>query len=392
MKEKPTGTVAFIHLAHLKHNIALVRRRVGPERKICLPVKADAYGHGMLPIARASLEYGCDCLSVARTGELEELRRGGVDGRVLVMGHVPREELGRLIQLKGEPFAGSLEYIETLEEAHGGAASDPVGVHLKVDTGMGRIGCPPREALGLARRIIASDRLALKGLCTHFPVSDETDASSLGFTRRQTAVLEELAREIRRLAGCPPFLVHGANSGALALHESAYFDMIRPGILLYGYEPVPTEPMGLLPLMEFSSEIVFLKRISSGETISYGRTWRAERETWIGTIPAGYGDGYSRLLSNRGRVFSGGRVYPVAGRVCMDQIMVDLGPGDESGPAAGLGDRVTLFGPPPCPFSAADIAREMGTIPYEVCCLISTRVERKYLGDSPCLPDRNGLQ
>jgi alanine racemase len=368
---------ALIHLDNLKHNINLVRTLIGPHRKICLPVKAKAYGHGMIPIAKTAREMGCEYLSVARTSEAQELRDAGIEGPVMVMSQVPHKELDQLLSLNVELFAGSAEYIDALEKAAGSRqkGSPEVQVHLKADTGMGRIGCPPQNTVELAQKILESPYLELRGLCTHFSVSDETDRDSLNFTRMQIETLARLGREIKDLPSCNgDFLIHGANSGAVAQHEESYFDMVRPGILLYGYEPVPTAPLGVKPLMELESELVFIKKVKPGETLSYGRTWKADRETWIGTIPLGYGDGYSRLLSNRGEVWIKGKTYPVAGRICMDQFMVDLGP-DYQGKT---GDRVTLFGPAPCPFSAAHIATLMGTISYEVCCLITERVPRIY--------------
>ncbi len=377
-----TGTAALIHLDNLKHNLETVRRLVGRERRICMPVKANAYGHGMVPVARAALEYGCDCLAIARTEEGLILRREGLTCPILIMGHAPEEELADLVAGKLEPYGGSPAYLEALERAADRVLppGEMVSVHLKVDTGMGRIGY-----------IFASPRLRLAGVCTHFPASDTDDPGDRAFTEGQLAALTEAARMIRTLPGAGengPFLVHGANSGAVAQHGESCLDMVRPGIMLYGYEPLPQSPVGVRPLMELSARLVFAKRVPPGQTVSYGRTWRAERETWIGTVSVGYADGYNRLLSNRGKVMINGRIYPVAGRVCMDQIMVDLGPELRE----KVGDRVILFGPPPCPFSAADIAEELNTISYEVCCLITARVKRIYLSEGkPCIIGKEGI-
>ena len=372
-----TGTRAIIHLENLRHNIDIIRQRIGSERKICLPVKANAYGHGMIPVARAALKYGCDYLAVARTSEGRELREAGISGPVLMMGHAPSEELAELAELGLQPYAGSADYLDALDKAARAVLPEEkkLPIHLKIDTGMGRIGCRPEEAVTLARQIFSSERLILAGICTHFPVSDSTDDREIQFTRDQTAALNKAADAIRSLPEAPEdFLVHGANSGALVQHMDSFMDMVRPGIILYGYEPFPGNPLGVLPLMELTSELVFLKKILPGESVSYGRTWRAAKETWIGTVAIGYGDGYSRHLSNRGSVMIKENTYPVIGRICMDQIMVDLG----AECRVSLGDRVTLFGPPPCPFSAAAIAEQLDTISYEVCCLITGRVPRVY--------------
>jgi alanine racemase len=374
-----TGALALIHLENLRHNIETVRRLTGGSR-ICMPVKANAYGHGMLPVARAALEYGCHSLAIARTGEGRALRDAGITCPILIMGHAPEEELDELARLNLEPYAGSPVYLKALNEAAERALppGQLIPVHLKIDTGMGRIGCSPEEAPDMARLIFASPRLRLAGVCTHYPVSDSGAEEDREFTGVQTEVLKITAARIKALPeakGNGPVLVHGANSGAVVQHRDSALDMVRPGIMLYGYEPLPATAVGVRPLMELSSELVFIKKILPGQTVSYGRTWTADRETWVGTVAIGYADGYNRLLSNRGRAMISGRVYPVIGRVCMDQIMVDLGPELRE----ELGDRVTLFGPEPCPFSAAHVADQLDTISYEVCCLITARVKREYV-------------
>jgi len=374
-----TGALALIHLENLRHNIETVRRLTGVSR-ICMPVKANAYGHGMLPIARAALEYGCHSLAIARTGEGRALREAGITCPILIMGHAPAEELEELARLELEPYAGSPAYLKALSEA--GVKALPPGqqipVHLKIDTGMGRIGCSPEDAPDMARLIFSLPRLRLAGVCTHYPVSDSGAEEDREFTGVQTEVLKITAARIKALSEAKdngPFLVHGANSGAVVQHRDSALDMVRPGIMLYGYEPLPETVVGVRPLMELSSELVFIKKILPGQTVSYGRTWTADRETWVGTVAIGYADGYNRRLSNRGRTMISGRVYPVIGRVCMDQIMVDLGQELQE----ELGSRVTLFGPEPCPFSAAHVAEQLDTISYEVCCLITSRVKREYV-------------
>jgi alanine racemase len=364
------ATRALIHLAHLRHNILIIRKLAGSDCKICLPVKANAYGHGAVSIARAAEEYGVDYLAVAAVSEGEKLRAGGVKSPILLLNHVLPEEIPELLAAKLVPVAASAEYIELLSrQADRHDATLPV--HLKVDTGMGRIGCPPAEALLLARRIHNDEKLDLVGLCTHFPSADSTEPADREFTRRQNTLLVDLAEQLKS-EGINPGCVHAANSGALATLPESFQGMVRPGLALYGYEPVPSEPLGLRPVMEFETRIVFIKKVEAGQSVSYGRTWTAPSDTVIATLPVGYGDGYNRLLSNKGKVLVKGKLYPVVGRVCMDMCMIDLGP--DSG--VELYDKAVLFGPDPAGWSAVHIAEAIGTIPYEVTCWISFRVPR----------------
>jgi alanine racemase len=213
----------------------------------------------------------------------------------------------------------------------------------------------------------------MEGVATHFPAADGSDPA---YTEEQIRVFTETVGAIRGRGIDPPF-IHAANSGGITGHPASLFTMVRPGIMLYGYPPAPEQKakLGLLPVMEFESKLVMIKRLPAGSYISYGLTYKTPRETCIGTVAAGYGDGYCRLLSNKARVLIRGALYPVAGRVCMDQFMVDLGP------AADIPryTAVSLFGPDPAGPDAADLAEIIGTIPYEVTCAVSARVPRIYL-------------
>ncbi|HEQ71966.1 MAG TPA: alanine racemase [Spirochaetia bacterium] len=368
------ATKAIIHLGNLRRNIRTVRTRVGDKVRICMAVKANAYGHGAVTIARTALSEGVYALGVATVGEGIELREVGLTARILLLSLPSPAEFSDLIRHDLSPFVADETTITLLEK---GAAQRQkrVPVHLKVDTGMGRIGCRPDEAPRLAARIHASSGLTLAGVATHFPVSDRLDSP---FTEEQIERFGSLVAAITR-NGIDIPLVHAANSGAIISHPRSSFDMVRPGIMLYGYAP-SSEQAGLVPLspvMELVTEISFIKRVPAGTGISYGLTFTTDRETCIATLPVGYGDGYSRLLSNRGHVLIRGRSYPVVGRVCMDQTMVDLGPH----PQAAIGDTVVLFGPEPGALDAAGIAALMGTIPYEVTCLVTGRVPRVFMDD-----------
>jgi alanine racemase len=368
------ATRALIHLDYLRDNIALVRKKTGVS--VCVPVKADAYGHGALTIAEAALAAGARYLAVATVTEAEELREGGISAPILLLSIPIPEEIPRIIDADLEALAGDADYIDALAEA-ARKARRKSAVHLKVDTGMGRIGCRPEEAGALAARI-ASHGLFLAGTATHLAVSDSTREEDRAFTALQLDRFRTVLDEIRAL-GMDPGIVHAANTGAVTFHKDAWFDMVRPGILLYGYAPPDAggkPSMPVKPLMELESRIVFIKKVKKGESVSYGRIWNAPEDTFVGTIPAGYADGVPRLLSGNWNVHvdSQAGLAPLVGRVCMDQCMVDLGPS----PSASRWDRVVIFGGP-AP-DAGVLASRIGTIPYEICCNINKRVPRVYSG------------
>ncbi len=344
---------------------------IKPETMICAAVKADGYGHGAVEVSRTALAAGVDCLGIAVAGEGRELREAGISAPILVFSHLSPGEIDSACRWSLEPFAGSLVYIKELERA---ARKRKVilDLHLKIDTGMGRIGCSPGEATELARYIENSPFLHLKGTCTHFPVSDSIKTEDMDFTAGQITLFNKTIDDIRT-NGLNPGIIHAANSGAITAWPEAHYDMVRPGIILYGYYPdaFMKKPAEFKPVMQLETTLTFIKKIEKGTAVSYGRTWLAEKETIIGTIAVGYADGYSRLLSNRGEVFIKGKRFPLAGRICMDQTMIDLG--DDNGIA--LNETVILFGPEEAP-TAEEIGLITKTIPYEVTCSISRRVPR----------------
>ena len=369
------ATRAYIHLDSLASNLAAVRRAVPPGTLVCAAVKADAYGHGAIRVAAALRNAGVEYLGVATPFEGLELREAGDEGGIILYGPTVPEEVPVTVAAGLEPMATNPEYVDALgaEAAVRPGPKKNLRVHLKVDTGMGRVGCRPEDAPRLAERIAASGSLELAGLATHFPVGDSDTEENLEFTRRQIAALKDVAAEIAA-AGIDPGIIHAANSGGVAFMPEAALDMVRPGIALYGYGPVPPGA-ALRPVMEMKTRITAVKKVRAGETVSYGRTWHADEDAWIATLPVGYADGYSRLLSNRARVLIGGRTHPVAGTVCMDQTMVRL---DAAG-GISLYDEATLFGPDPAGPDAEELAGIMGTISYEVTCGISRRVPRIYV-------------
>ncbi len=364
-------TQARIHLGHIRANLEAIRQAIGP-RKLLLAVKANAYGHGAVEVGRLAESCGVDWLGVATVPEGIQLRSGGISLPILKMSPTFPQEMDAAV-------AASITL--ALSDREGARALEAVcaaqvlrsRVHLKIETGMGRTGVPVSEAPNLARMIERDcPHLHLEGVFTHLPVSDELDGT---YTRAQTQVFQDAVGQVEAALGRQPELVHCANSGGVLGHPDSWMDLVRVGIMAYGSYPDDQTPrtVPLLPGLSFVTRVAFLKKVERGTTIGYGRTWTAEGSTWIATICCGYADGFNRLFSNRGRVLIGGRSYPVVGRVCMDQTMVDLGPATE----VRVGDEVILIGRSgDQEITAADWARALGTIPYEVTCQIGPRVER----------------
>lgn len=364
---------AIIHLDNLRHNLGLIRKIIGPNVRICAAVKADGYGHGAVEIARALVREGVTCLGVAAPSEGQELREAGITCPVIVYSLPVREELETVIRHDLTACVADKD-LAALYNATAAAFKKRVSVHLKVDTGMGRIGCRPSDAADTAVAIAGSEWLKLAGTFTHFPVSD---ARNPGPTLMQNDLFLRTLEDIRE-RGIDPGTVHAANSGGILCCPQTHHHMVRPGILLYGYYPSKEQERKLdfRPVMELTTQVVYIKKARPGETVSYGMTHTVTKETHIATIAAGYGDGYSRLLSGKAEVLIRGKRYPAVGRICMDQCMVDVG----TKPDVQIYDKAVLFGPDTAGPGAEELADIMGTIPYETTCGISRRVTRIYTG------------
>ncbi len=367
-------TIARTLLGNIEANLRGVRARVG-DRLVLAAVKANAYGHGAAAVAAMIERRGvADWLGVATVDEGRQLRKAGVTLPILKFSPTRGEaEIGRALASALTLSVVDEASVRETSRVAGMVGLTGVDVHLKVDTGMRRVGVEPARAPALAARI-ADEGLRLQGLFSHLPISDTPDGAA--FTRAQAKLFASTAAAVEAAAG-PVELKHLANSGGVLGHPETWFDMVRPGIMIYGSLPDPDaeRTVELRPGLELTTAVSFVKPVAAGETVGYGRTWTAPRDSWIATIPAGYGDGYSRLLSNRGRVLIGGNSYPIAGRVCMDQTMIDVGPD----PVAEVGDEVVLIGRRgDAEITVAEVADLMGTIPYEVTCLIAGRVTRDY--------------
>jgi alanine racemase len=363
-----------VHLQNIRSNILGIRKAVGLERKILIAVKANAYGHGAVEVSRMAQQIGVDWLGVATVPEAIELRDAGITLPILKFSPAFPEEMQAAVLHDITLTVCELENIRQLNQI---ASENKCisNVHLKVDTGMGRIGVIPEDAPELAHYIEKDcPNLRLEGIFTHLPVSDDSDFS---YTQSQVTFFKDIVHQIETEIGRKITLVHCANSGGVLAHPASWFDMVRPGIMIYGFYPGKETPRTIVlkPGLSFGTRVSFIKKITRGATVGYGRTWSAPEDTWIATIPAGYADGFNRLFSNRGRVLINGRSYPVVGRVCMDQSMVNLG----SNTDVRVGDEVVLIGHSrEQEITAYEWAEKLDTITYEVTCQINQRVPRLF--------------
>ena len=351
---------ARVDLGAIRHNCARLAGELRGGAALCAVVKADGYGHGAVPVARAALEGGATWLAVASAGEAAQLRAAGIQARLLVMGALTRDELGVALAADADVVAWREAW---LRDALG---DRPARVHVKLDTGMGRLGTrDPAEADAVAAA--AGERLA--GLMTHFATADEPGDAFFGEQLERFRAWA-LPHKRRR----DDLVLHAANSAATLRDPGSHFDMVRCGIAVYGMDPFHEDPAarGLRPALELRSYVADVKPCAPGESAGYGRRFIAERPTRIATVPIGYGDGVRRALTNAAEVVIGGRRYPLAGTVSMDNITVDVGPDGAVRP----GDGAVLIGEG---ILAEDLARTLQTINYEITCGITARVPRSYV-------------
>ena len=365
-------TVAVVDLGAIRFNLNQVIQKVKPAGVMAV-VKANAYGHGMAEVARTALDAGAAYLAVALVEEGIELREAGISDPTLVFGGFFPDQAEFFLRYDLDATLYSLANAKALAKA-AKLLRKPANVHIKIDTGMGRVGVPWEEASPFVQQVLQIPEIRIMGVYTHFATSDEKDKS---FANLQLQRFKVALKNIESLGFKIP-IKHAANSGAILDMPDAYFDMVRPGIMMYGYYPSfeTTESVSLRPAMSFLSKVLHVKEVEKGTTVSYGRQYTAPQKTTIATIPVGYADGYNRLLTNKGDVLINGRKYHIAGRVCMDQILVDVGPGGR----VKVGDEVVLFGrTEKGEVPVYDICRKLNTIPYEVTCWVSKRVPRIYM-------------
>ncbi len=363
--------LARIDLAAVKANCARLRQTLDSGAELCAVVKADGYGHGADACASAALAGGAERLAVATATEAAQIGRRFQHVPLLTMGALTPSEVDLALSA-GSEISVWREGFRDLLSSRARAQGRPARVHVKYDSGMGRLGNRDRdEVVELARASAADPNLELAGLWTHFATADEPESE---FFERQLASFSALVAELR--AEFPELTVHAANSAAVFREPRAHFDMARCGVAIYGLDPFQVDPAerGLTPALSLHSYVADVKRFAAGASAGYGRGWRAAVDTWVGVLPLGYGDGVRRGLSNNAEVLIGGRRYPLVGTVSMDNLTVDLGPSREVEP----GEEATLIGNQGDQrILAEEIAARLGTINYEVTCAISARVPRE---------------
>ncbi len=380
-------TKAVLYKDNLKYNLNQIRKYVNPNVKLCVAVKADGYGHDAILTARLAEEVGASYLAVATVDEGIELRDAGIKTGILLLSLCTPEEMSSLFKYKITPLVFSNEYINLLSNAANqfyGNDDTKFDVHLAVDTGMGRIGCYSYEAGEQAKLIETSMHLKLGGMCTHFALSDGLSEDAQAFTRAQFEDFKKAVENVK-VEGIDPGICSCGASAALLNNEEMHFDMVRPGIITYGYYPDEITKEYLLskhkdfdikPVLALETKVVAIRRFPKGKSASYGRTWIANEETDIAVLPIGYADGLLRRFSPGLTVTINGKNYPVRGRICMDQCMVEIG---KDNPDVKLWDKVVIFGPAESGAlnTAEDLAKIGKTISYEVLTALSKRVERK---------------
>ncbi len=366
-------TYVEIDIDAFSHNMSQIRSKVGNETKILAMLKADAYGHGLVKLTEEALKNGADMIGVGSVEEGVELREKGIFSPVLVMVGIFEDNVERVVSCNLSVVIYSYQIAEALSNT---AREKDVSVHIKVDTGMGRIGITPDEVVPFFRKIAGLKNISIQGILTHLAVAYEKDNR---FTDNQISIFKEIVNRLS-VEGFHIPLVHCFNSAAIINYQASHFNfnMVRPGIILYGSFPSYDLKGGLdlKPVMTWKTRIAQLKSVPRGRSLSYGRTYFAPRDSIIATMPIGYADGYSRFLSNRVKVIVKGKKVPQVGRICMDMCMIDV----TDVPDIKVGDEVILLGKGgEEEITSEEIAEIMGTISYEVYCRIDKRVPRVYV-------------
>ena len=375
---RPTRLV--IDLNALRHNARLTRQCVGA-RALCAVVKANAYGHGAVPVARALVAEGVQMLAVALVEEAEALRRAGIACPILVLGGDYRGAYAEVVRLRLVPMLGQLAEVRALADA-AAAAGRVQDVHVEIDTGMARLGASPEDAATLARAVADCAHLRLTGVMTHL---SHADVPAHPRTAEQLERLAQAYGEVRAI--CPTVqLQHVISSGALLTAPQAPHEVVRCGLSLYGIQPVAGRQIeGLRPVMQWATKPVAIRRLRPGQSVSYGARWTAARESLVATLPVGYADGYPRLFGNRAQVLVRGQRAPIVGTVCMDLCMVDV----TDVPHVSWDDEVVLMGRQGGQtLGAQELSDWAQSIPYEIVARIGPRVRREYVDVTPDAHDK----
>ena len=379
------ATKALIFSDNLRHNVNEIKKNLKPGVKLCCAVKADGYGNDAVNSARIFEELGASYLAIACVEEGIELRKAGIKTELLLLSLADYTEFTEIIENSITPLVFDEEYVTELSKTACELKKD-VSVFLAVDTGMGRIGCYPEEAGKIADFIKNTENVTLKGMITHFAVSDGISKESLEYTKKQHERFLQAVKNVEDRGIDSGIKTCSASAAGISIPEYQ-MDMIRPGIILYGYyaDEVTQKylkekeiSLNLKPVLQFETKVCAIRRFEKGMSVSYGRTWKSERETDIAVLPAGYADGLLRRNSPGLKVTINGKAYPVVGRICMDQCMVDIGLNNKD---VKRWDKAVIFGPKISDggeslFDADDIARMTGTISYEIMTSLTKRVKR----------------
>jgi len=363
-------TWAEIDLDNLVHNFNQIKKKLAAGIKVMACVKAEAYGHGLIPVARQLVSCGVDFLAVASIDEAISLRKAGVECRILVLGLTLEQNIGPLFDYHITPTVCTMALARKLDR-QAQSRGQIFDIHLKIDTGMGRIGVTHDKAYAFVQKVFGFQNIRVEGIFTHLACADSDEK----LTGRQIRVFDALIKRLQKNLLTIP-LIHAANSMGVVSYKSSHFNMVRPGLILYGLYPAEGLPIDLKPVMTLKTRVVYTKNVGRGCGVSYGQTYKTRTATKIATLPIGYGDGYPRNLSNIAPVLIGGKRFTIAGRVCMDQMMVDVG----AAPVR-IGEEVVLIGSQGSGrISAEELAALSRTIPYEIVCGIGSRVPRIYVG------------
>lgn len=387
-------TWAEVNLDAIAHNVRAIKNYVGPRVKVMAGVKANAYGHGAVPVARTALENGATRLAVCRPVEGIELRQAGIAAPVLILGYTHPSEAEEIVRWNLTPTVSEHAQAEALAAA-AARRGKRLPVHVKIDTGLSRFGLVPDKVVPFCQAISALPGLELEGLYSHFATADESSESSRAYTRRQLDIYLA-ALEALEAQGITVPLRHIAHSAALLAIPNSHLDAVRPGIALYGLSPFSngSAPIPLEPAMTLKSRVIRLHTLPTGASIGYGRTFITQRPTRVALVPVGYGDGYHRLISNRGQVLIREQRAPILGRISMDQVVVDV----SAVPGVEQHDKVVFFGRQrQATLSAGEVATWAETINYEVTTGLLPRVTRVYLREGQIvaihrLEDKTHLQ
>lgn len=358
-----------VDLKALRHNLEVVKNHMEPKVKIIATIKQSAYGHGLVPVARELARAGIDFFGLGDVEEAISLREDGFRGSIIILSAILDKFVTYFLQYDLIPTIVDLEFAKKLN-AEALRRGKTVSAHVKIDTGMGRLGLYYKKARVFIKKLSKLKNISLEGIYTHFPVAD----SDPEFTNYQIAAFNGFIRELKK-EGIFFRFCHCANSLGIINYPKAHFNMVRPGLVLYGVKPSPNLGLDIKPILSLKSKVIFVKRIDRGRGVSYGRTYIADKPKAIATVAVGYADGYPWSLSNRGKVIINNSFFNIAGRVCMDHVMIDLGDSKD----IKIGQEVILIGKAKTArIGAEDLAQWAKTIPYEIVSRLSLKIPRVY--------------